>query len=438
MRWVPLLLVLSASTVAGGAPPPPPKSEPAVCGNGKVDQGYQYLCASCIPGRPCACGWAPANAEPCDGADLGGNTCLTLGFNEGVLRCTAQCQYDTSDCRRVVLPPPPPPAWTKLLTRTSGPEGSNFAVAVNGGTLLVAGVYGASLNVHAFDTQTLYERGSTYTVSLPPRQGGDVTLGDVFAAPMGEGFLVAVMRVGEPRTYVFRIAANGRIEGPVATVEARPLFLAGGTDAVLLGTTRGSIRLGPDGKPQGRLQPLFELPTWGEALHPAAAFTGKEWVVAVAARQGAESVARLDVARVKPSASATSTRGVAEISDAYHPLGIASEGERVFVVYLKGAAVWGAELAPTGALGEPIQLGTGSFNRVLAARLERGVLTVWASAGRSRITRLRFTPSTRAFEATELMDVSRADARVGVVANGMVYLVLSDEASSKPLLYRGP
>jgi len=37
-------------------------------------------------------------AESCDGADLGGATCASLGFLSGTLACTAGCGYDVSGC----------------------------------------------------------------------------------------------------------------------------------------------------------------------------------------------------------------------------------------------------------------------------------------------------------------------------------------------------
>jgi len=36
--------------------------------------------------------------ERCDGTDLNGSTCLTHGFNGGVLSCTSSCTFDTSAC----------------------------------------------------------------------------------------------------------------------------------------------------------------------------------------------------------------------------------------------------------------------------------------------------------------------------------------------------
>ncbi|MGB9609037.1 MAG: dockerin type I repeat-containing protein, partial [Minisyncoccia bacterium] len=43
--------------------------------------------------------------EQCDGSDLGGQTCLSLGYGGGTLVCNSSCIFDTSGC----TPPPPPP-----------------------------------------------------------------------------------------------------------------------------------------------------------------------------------------------------------------------------------------------------------------------------------------------------------------------------------------
>ena len=39
-----------------------------------------------------------AYGEQCDNANLNGNTCASLGFSGGALSCGANCTYDTSDC----------------------------------------------------------------------------------------------------------------------------------------------------------------------------------------------------------------------------------------------------------------------------------------------------------------------------------------------------
>ncbi len=41
--------------------------------------------------------------EQCDGTDLGGESCVSLGFDAGTLAC-ASCAFDTSSCTRVAFP----------------------------------------------------------------------------------------------------------------------------------------------------------------------------------------------------------------------------------------------------------------------------------------------------------------------------------------------
>ena len=40
----------------------------------------------------------PENAEDCDGSDLNGETCQSIGYAEGALACLPDCRFDTSDC----------------------------------------------------------------------------------------------------------------------------------------------------------------------------------------------------------------------------------------------------------------------------------------------------------------------------------------------------
>jgi hypothetical protein len=95
-----------------------------VCGNDDQDAGEQcdgtdlagYNCVTLGPNftggtLACAadctfdtsacitCGNAVIDgAEPCDGPDLGGNDCSSLGFAAGTLTCAADCTFDTSAC----------------------------------------------------------------------------------------------------------------------------------------------------------------------------------------------------------------------------------------------------------------------------------------------------------------------------------------------------
>jgi hypothetical protein len=49
--------------------------EPITCPNGAIDAG-----------------------EDCDGSDLGGNTCVSLGFAGGALGCASDCSFDATAC----------------------------------------------------------------------------------------------------------------------------------------------------------------------------------------------------------------------------------------------------------------------------------------------------------------------------------------------------
>ena len=55
----------------------------AVCGNGVKEGG-----------------------EQCDGSDLGGTTCQSLGYSGGTLSCNADCTYNTSQCTNTCVPVP--------------------------------------------------------------------------------------------------------------------------------------------------------------------------------------------------------------------------------------------------------------------------------------------------------------------------------------------
>ncbi|MFV8752600.1 hypothetical protein ACNOYE_18795 [Nannocystaceae bacterium ST9] len=48
---------------------------PLECGNGQIDEG-----------------------EDCDGAELAGASCTSLGWDQGALGCTASCSFEFSDC----------------------------------------------------------------------------------------------------------------------------------------------------------------------------------------------------------------------------------------------------------------------------------------------------------------------------------------------------
>lgn len=62
-------------------------------------EGCRYDVSGCVGERPPGCGNGRIDEEErCDGADLGGWSCQELGFLEGALGCTGDCQFDVGDC----------------------------------------------------------------------------------------------------------------------------------------------------------------------------------------------------------------------------------------------------------------------------------------------------------------------------------------------------
>lgn len=67
---------------------------------------------------PAECGdGAIAAGEQCDGTDLGGDSCASLGFASGTLGCTTACRFDTSACAMGALPAT---GQTRCWSRQSG------------------------------------------------------------------------------------------------------------------------------------------------------------------------------------------------------------------------------------------------------------------------------------------------------------------------------
>ena len=67
------VLIISASCSPGGSSSG--DGAEAVCGNGILEDG-----------------------EECDGTDMGNATCASLGYGDGDLECTSECRMDTSGC----------------------------------------------------------------------------------------------------------------------------------------------------------------------------------------------------------------------------------------------------------------------------------------------------------------------------------------------------
>ncbi len=63
------------------------------------DQGYVALGLSCIEEHAPSCGDNHADpGEDCDGTDLAGRSCKTMGYEGGQLACNEDCTFDVSAC----------------------------------------------------------------------------------------------------------------------------------------------------------------------------------------------------------------------------------------------------------------------------------------------------------------------------------------------------
>ena len=84
-----------------------PKVDPPIADQTVTDQFGQHtltklktgmLCTPASPG-PDYCGDGAINGlEDCDGANLGGASCVTVGYGSGTLACAPGCRYDVSGC----------------------------------------------------------------------------------------------------------------------------------------------------------------------------------------------------------------------------------------------------------------------------------------------------------------------------------------------------
>ena len=69
---------------------------PTSCDGPNADDGSSVCRTNC---HVSGCGDGVAGGlEDCDGTDLAGQTCGTLGFYGGALDCTGVCIFDTTGC----------------------------------------------------------------------------------------------------------------------------------------------------------------------------------------------------------------------------------------------------------------------------------------------------------------------------------------------------
>lgn len=138
-----LLALLAASSLSGPGCSDDASRQPfAKCGNGVIDGGERCddgnlddgdACLStCVP-AVCGDGIVRRGTEQCDGADLGGQTCASLGFDAGKIVCRDDCSIDPSTCgaRRTHTPT----AITATPTRSRTPTATSVVNPCGNGLL---------------------------------------------------------------------------------------------------------------------------------------------------------------------------------------------------------------------------------------------------------------------------------------------------------------
>jgi hypothetical protein len=75
----------------------PTQGDEAALKGSSDDYASDVLAA--LGGNTATCGNLVIDSlEECDGTDVAGKNCISLGFGPGTLDCTDQCQFDTTDC----------------------------------------------------------------------------------------------------------------------------------------------------------------------------------------------------------------------------------------------------------------------------------------------------------------------------------------------------
>jgi len=209
---------LAQGTPPGGHPAEPP----ATCGNGKIDLVEEQDCP-CIPGRPCHCQKVTRKAEPCDGAQLDGNSCDSLGYLGGQLACTERCGLDTIACVREA------PGVAALHVATINGLGYYGPGAVPAAIAAIRGAVAAAWIIprpHASDYDVVFAWSDPSMTALRtgrPFSGGYAA--DLQLSGNEAGWLLAISTYGdEPAIRVVPIDTWGHVGTPGEPVAYRTLL----------------------------------------------------------------------------------------------------------------------------------------------------------------------------------------------------------------------
>jgi hypothetical protein len=189
-----------------GCQPAIPACGAALCGNGQRD--------ACAISGACA---PRTDTEGCDGDDLGGVTCTSLGYGSGSVTCNERCTLTVSGCDACL------PLGNQLLSCARPPfdeRATMFALANSGSEIGLARYYtgGSSLPSLSFDRLSPRLELISTSVIVPAIQFNCLDQWNRIAvAPLASGWAVAVG--GDPDVFVYVLDDAGQ---PVARTVVEP------------------------------------------------------------------------------------------------------------------------------------------------------------------------------------------------------------------------
>ncbi len=270
-------------------PPPPAPACAGLCGNGHRD-----MCSSCHPCGPRGGGGGggpppfpdgglccTTAGEDCDGTDLGGATCASIGYAGGTLHCGSWCAFDSGTCVSCTTGP-----HVTACDRADGDAtgAMSLALAVTETEVAVAWASGTGARFARF--------GADF-----PRHGetgcfGPADARRVALAAVPTGWIAAVENAAGTGIYV--VSATGAATGPVAMFPSAQMpLLAGrpGAGPLLVwtlaatGAEQESV-LGADGRPTTATVTLFTPVT--EPEYGSAVSAGDGFLVAMRSSVGVQ------------------------------------------------------------------------------------------------------------------------------------------------------
>ena len=211
------------------------------------------------PAAVCGNGNVEAN-EQCDGPNLDGQTCISKGFNTGMLKCSPTCTFDQSGCSNTVAPPP---TTTILQKLGNGVEIISSATKSSGHTIVVGEFLGASASVGG---KTVVGAAGTYTgfvAKLDPSGAGlwatalagrpssvaVNSLGDVYVLRQGPSGSAVVQYFGlftGMELSSTEVKSSGTVEGTAVVATATQVYITGRFTGIASAGAKLTIAAGAD------------------------------------------------------------------------------------------------------------------------------------------------------------------------------------------------